>query len=125
VAPSGVGGWAWLQLETTLLVFFFFHLPIFFLLMISHHRTLIIQLERPESLSVGSTEAEVWLAAVCWAVRLLLEVPLQIRAKLATRVCFPKFNITLKLTKCMTTLADAGPLGGNQNVTFNEIWWFR
>ena len=103
-------------------VSFFLLLP-FILLMIAHHRTLIIQHERPESLSVGSTLTEevLWLAVVCWVVRLLLEAPLRIWEKLATQVRFLKFHITLRLTKCITALADADPLGVNQNVTFDEV----
>ena len=92
--------------------------------MTAHHRTLIIRQERPESLLAGSTLTEaLWLAVVCWAVKLLLVAPLRIWAKLAIRVRFPIFDITPRLTKCITitALADADPLGVNQNVTFDEV----
>jgi len=70
---------------------------------------------------VGShhTERALWRAVVCWAVN--LEAPPRIWAKLATRVRFLKFGVTLKLTKYIAALADADPLGVNQNVTFDEV----
>lgn len=93
--------------------------------MTAHRRTLTIRQERPESLSAGSTltEGALWLVVVCWAVRLLLVAPLQIWAKLAIQVHFSIFDITPRLTKCITitALADADPLGVNQNVTFDEV----
>jgi len=50
-----------------------------------------------------------------------LEAPPRIWAKLATRVRFLKLGIILRLTKYAAALADADPLGVNQNVTFDEV----
>jgi len=64
-------------------------------------------------------ERALWPVVVCWAVN--LEAPVRIWEKLATRVRFLKFGITLRLTKYIAALANADPLGVNQSVTFDEV----
>jgi len=64
-------------------------------------------------------ERALWPAVVFWALN--LEAPVRIWEKLATRVRFLKFSITLRLTKYIAALADADPLGVKQSVTFDKV----